>query len=241
MAESFAYTDIGRVRPTNEDSALCFAPGVAVVADGMGGRAAGEVASSLLVQTVREQLLAAPRPWGEEALRQAVALANEKILAEAKKYPACEGMGTTATVLSYADAAAGENGGEAVWAHVGDSRIYLLRGGELRQITRDHSYVEGLVESGSITEAEARKHPRKNVLTRAVGVEPDVEVDTGRLALQKGDTLLLATDGLTNMVEDADIARILEEHPNDPAYAVGTAANNAGGRDNITAVVVMLS
>ncbi|MCI6100686.1 MAG: Stp1/IreP family PP2C-type Ser/Thr phosphatase [Selenomonas sp.] len=241
MAESFAYTDIGRVRPTNEDSALCFAPGVAVVADGMGGRAAGEVASSLLVQTVREQLLAAPRPWGEEALRQAVALANEKILAEAKKYPACEGMGTTATVLSYADAAAGENGGEAVWAHVGDSRIYLLRGGELRQITRDHSYVEGLVESGSITEAEARKHPRKNVLTRAVGVEPDVEVDTGRLALQKGDTLLLATDGLTNMVEDADIARILEEHPNDPAYALGTAANNAGGRDNITAVVVMLS
>ena len=240
MAESFAYTDIGRVRPTNEDSALCFAPGVAVVADGMGGRAAGEVASSLLVQTVREQLLAAPRPWGEEALRQAVALANEKILAEAKKYPACEGMGT-ATVLSYADAAAGENGGEAVWAHVGDSRIYLLRGGELRQITRDHSYVEGLVESGSITEAEARKHPRKNVLTRAVGVEPDVEVDTGRLALQKGDTLLLATDGLTNMVEDADIARILEEHPNDPAYALGTAANNAGGRDNITAVVVMLS
>ena len=242
MAESFAYTDVGRVRPTNEDSALCFAPGVAVVADGMGGRAAGEVASSLLVQTVRESLEQAPRPWGEEALRQAVALANEKILAEAEKYPACEGMGTTATLVSYADAGVdGNAGGEAVWAHVGDSRMYLLRGGELRQITRDHSYVEGLVESGSITEAEARKHPRKNVLTRAVGVEPDVEVDTGRLALQKGDTLLLATDGLTNMVEDADIARNLLEHPKDPAYALGTAANDAGGRDNITAVVVMLS
>ena len=239
MAESFAYTDVGRVRPTNEDSALCFAPGVAVVADGMGGRAAGEDASSLLVQTVREVLERAPRPWGEDALRQAVVLANERILAEAEKYPACEGMGTTATLVSYADAE--ETDGEAVWAHVGDSRMYLLRGGELRQITRDHSYVEGLVESGSITEAEARKHPRKNVLTRAVGVEPDVEVDTGRLALQKGDTLLLATDGLTNMVEDADIARILLEHPKDPAYALGTAANDAGGRDNITAVVVMLS
>ena len=142
MAESFAYTDVGRVRPTNEDSALCFAPGVAVVADGMGGRAAGEVASSLLVQTVRESLEQAPRPWGEEALRQAVALANEKILAEAEKYPACEGMGTTATLVSYADAGVdGNAGGEAVWAHVGDSRMYLLRGGELRQITRDHSYV----------------------------------------------------------------------------------------------------
>lgn len=239
MAESFAYTDVGRVRPTNEDSALCFAPGVAVVADGMGGRAAGEVASSLLVQTVREVLERAPRPWGEDALRQAVVLANERILAEAEKYPACEGMGTTATLVLYADAE--ETDGEAVWAHVGDSRMYLLRSGELRQITRDHSYVEGLVESGSITEAEARKHPRKNVLTRAVGVEPDVEVDTGRLALQKGDMLLLATDGLTNMVEDADIARILSEHSNDPAYALGTAANDAGGRDNITAVVVMFS
>lgn len=234
MATCFAYTDVGQVRPTNEDCALCFEPGVAIVADGMGGHAAGEVASSLLVQTVREHLESSPRPWDEEVLRQAVVRANERILAEAEKFPACEGMGTTATLFCYAD-------GVGVWAHVGDSRLYLLRDGELRQITRDHSYVEGLVENGSITEAEARRHPRKNVLTRAVGVEPSVDVDTGRFDLEPGDIALLATDGLTNMVEDADIARLIMGHPNDPAYALGAAANDAGGRDNITAVVVMLS
>lgn len=235
MAETFAYTDVGQVRPTNEDNAAVLPQGVAIVADGMGGYAAGEVASRLLVETVKQVLQATTPPWDEEVLRRAVEEANTAILHEARKSPACEGMGTTATLVDYSD------GAIAVWAHVGDSRLYLLRDGELRQITRDHSYVEDLVENGTITKEEARRHPKKNVLTRAVGVEAHVDVDAGRFALQKGDVLLLATDGLTNMVDDATLAQLLEGHPDDPAYAVGAAANDAGGRDNITAVVVMLS
>lgn len=235
MAETFAYTDVGRVRPTNEDNAAILPQGVAIVADGMGGHAAGEVASALLVGTVKQALGAASQPWNEELLRHAVEEANTAILREAGKMPACEGMGTTATLVCYVDER------EAIWAHVGDSRLYLLRGGVLRQMTRDHSYVEELVEHGTITKAEARTHPKKNVLTRAVGVEPHVDVDAGRFALERGDVLLLTTDGVTNMVDDATIARLLQAHPNDPAYAVGVAANDAGGRDNITAVVVVIS
>lgn len=235
MAETFAYTDVGQVRPTNEDSAAIMPPGVAIVADGMGGYAAGEVASRLLVETVKQVLQATTPPWDEEVLRRAVEEANTAILHEARKSHACEGMGTTATLVDYSD------GAIAVWAHVGDSRLYLLRDGELRQITRDHSYVDDLVENGTITKEEARRHPKKNVLTRAVGVEAHVDVDAGRFALQKGDVLLLATDGLTNMIGDAEIARLIREHPNDPAYALGAAANDAGGRDNITAVVVVCS
>lgn len=231
MASCYACTDVGRVRPTNEDSALCFAPGVCLVADGMGGHAAGEVASALLVQTVQSYLEAEARPWGEESLRRAVRAANTAILAEASQFPACEGMGTTATVFSYAD-------DKGVWAHVGDSRLYLFRRGTLLQMTRDHSYVEGLVENGSITQAEARIHPRKNVLTRAVGVEKEVEIDTGSFELMAGDTVLLSTDGLTNMVTDEEVASLLSGSAEDPARALVDAANAAGGKDNITAVVV---
>ena len=235
MAETFAYTDVGQVRPTNEDSAAIMPPGVAIVADGMGGYAAGEVASSLLVKTVKQVLGATPQPWDEEVLRGAVMEANTAILNEAAKTPACEGMGTTATLVDYSD------GKRAVWAHVGDSRLYLLHGDELHQVTRDHSYVADLVEAGTITPEEARRHPKKNVLTRAVGVEETVKVDAGCFPVERGDVLLLATDGLTNMIGDAEIARLIREHPSDPAYALGAAANDAGGRDNITAVVVVCS
>lgn len=237
MAETFAYTDVGCVRPTNEDRALCFSGG-AVVADGMGGHAAGEVASSLLVETVRDVLLSRPRPWGEEALREAVTQANAAILQEAQKYPACEGMGTTATVVSYGEESGGS--GMAVFAHVGDSRLYLFRDGVVKQITRDHSYVADLVANGTITKEEARRHPKRNVLTRAVGVAEQVEVDTGRFATQPGDVLLLATDGLTKMLQDAELASILQAQPDDPAAALGAAAKAAGGRDNITVVVIAI-
>lgn len=234
MASCYECTDVGHVRPTNEDSALCFAPGVCLVADGMGGHAAGEVASSLLVHTVQAYLGKTARPWSEETLRQAVCTANAAILSEAAQFPAYEGMGTTATVFSYAD-------GKGVWAHVGDSRLYLYRKGKLLQMTRDHSYVEGLVESGSITQEEARVHPKKNVLTRAVGVDAAVEIDTGSFALSEGDAILLSTDGLTNMVTDEEIASLLASSAEDPARALVDAANAAGGKDNITAVVVVFS
>ena len=140
-------------------------------------------------------------------------------------------MGTTATIFHYED----KNG---FWAHVGDSRLYLLRAGKICQLTRDHSYVEDLVASGSITREEARIHPQKNMLTRAVGISENLSVDTGSFEIQPSDTVLLSTDGLTNMVDDALIESILmEEHAN-PARVLVDAALAAGGKDNVTAVVV---
>lgn len=207
-----------------------FAPEVYVVADGMGGHAAGEVASHILVKSVQADLS------GREGIREAelcdsIRHANHEILATVAENPDCQGMGTTATVLHLEE-------GQAFWAHVGDSRLYLLRSGQLMQITRDHSYVEDLVEHGEITEAEARNHPQKNMLTRAVGVEEELEVDSGSFAVATGDVLLLATDGLMNMVPEDEIAAILSRNDEDPAKSLVAAALHYGGRDNVTAVVV---
>ena len=141
-------------------------------------------------------------------------------------------MGTTATLLHV-------SGSTAFWAHVGDSRLYLLRGDRFCQITRDHSYVEDLVEQGEITEAEARIHPRRNLLTRAVGIETELVVDTGSFPLEAGDVLLLATDGLTKLVSDPEIVMLLRSGAADPAAELIRAALAAGGTDNITAIVVV--
>lgn len=174
---------------------------------------------------------------GREGIREAelcdsIRHANHEILATVAENPDCQGMGTTATVLHLEE-------GQAFWAHVGDSRLYLLRSGQLMQITRDHSYVEDLVEHGEITEAEARNHPQKNMLTRAVGVEEELEVDSGSFAVAAGDVLLLATDGLMNMVPEDEIAAILSRNDEDPAKSLVAAALHYGGRDNVTAVVVV--
>lgn len=231
LARVYQCTDVGRVRPSNEDSASCFSPGVCVVADGMGGRAAGEVASALLVHAAESFLQSCKGRIREEELAQAIRCGNQSILDDVKKYPEYLGMGTTATIFHYED----KNG---FWAHVGDSRLYLLRGGKICQLTRDHSYVEDLVASGSITREEARIHPQKNMLTRAVGISENLSVDTGSFEIQPSDMVLLSTDGLTNMVDDALIESILmEEHAN-PARVLVDAALAAGGKDNVTAVVV---
>ena len=236
MIQVYQATDVGRVRQGNEDSAVVFEPSVYVVADGMGGEAAGEVASHLLVDTVQQDL-AGRTDIVEESLRQAVLAANEAILASVKATPAYQGMGTTATLLHIT---ADEQ--QACWAHVGDSRLYLLREGEaIQQITRDHSYVEDLVAQGSITEAEAKVHPRRNLLTRAVGVDKDLAVDTGSLSLEAGDILLLATDGLMKHIADEEIASLLESKPENPARELVDRALDAGGTDNITTVVVVCS
>jgi protein phosphatase len=147
-------------------------------------------------------------------------------------------MGTTATLLHI-----DEQEGQAYWAHVGDSRLYLLRCGAeaVAQITRDHSYVEDLVREGTITPEEAKKHPQRNMLTRAVGVMENLAVDSGQLAVQDGDIFLLATDGLMKHVEDEAITRILREAVDNPAQALLNAALAAGGTDNITVVVVSLA
>lgn len=236
MIQVYQATDVGRVRQGNEDSVVVFEPSVYVVADGMGGEAAGEVASHLLVDTVR-QTLAGRRDIVENSLRQAVLAANDVILTCVAETPAYQGMGTTATLLHI-----DEDERQACWAHVGDSRLYLLRdGAALQRVTRDHSYVEDLVAQGSITEDEAKVHPRRNLLTRAVGVDRDLSVDTGRLALKGGDVLLLATDGLMKHVSDEEIAELLLAENANPAQTLIQRALDAGGSDNITAVVVVCS
>ncbi len=236
MIQVYQATDVGRVRQGNEDSVVVFEPSVYVVADGMGGEAAGEVASHLLVDTVR-QTLAGSRDIVEDSLRQAVLAANDVILTCVAETPAYQGMGTTATLLHI-----DEDERQACWAHVGDSRLYLLRdGAALQRVTRDHSYVEDLVAQGSITEDEAKVHPRRNLLTRAVGVDRDLSVDTGRLALKGGDVLLLATDGLMKHVSDEEIAELLLAENANPAQTLIQRALDAGGSDNITAVVVVCS
>lgn len=231
MIQVFEATDRGLVRSGNEDSAAVFEPSIYVVADGMGGHAAGEVASSLLTDTVCRQLADAA-VIGENELRQAVLAGNQAILDCEAENPDYKGMGTTATVLHI-------TGNEAVWAHVGDSRLYLLREDAMQQITRDHSYVEDLVAEGTITEAEARIHPQRNLLTRAVGVDPVLFVDTGRFALKPHDILLLATDGLMKLVGDEEIVKVLKTGRADPAAELIQRALKAGGSDNITAIVVV--
>ena len=238
MTKSYWASDIGRVRAHNEDSCLALdEQQLYVVADGMGGQAAGEVASSLLTAVLKDDL-SSLTSFGEDELRQAVLHANACILKEAEENPRQRGMGTTVTVLKIID-------GCALWAHVGDCRLYLYREGRLQQVTRDHSYVESLVSQGSLTEEEARNHPQRNMLLRAVGVEKDLTVDTGSLALQADDVLLLATDGLMNMVEDSYIARAVAAAQNEPerlddlAYTLVKQALEAGGTDNVTVIAVV--
>ena len=230
MAKIFQATHVGKVRHNNEDSLIVIEPETFVVADGMGGAQAGEVASQMLVETVRNFLMKTPLPWDEKILSQAIFLANEKILNLARQNENYRGMGTTATILSI-------DGKRAYFAHVGDSRIYQLRNNSLAQITEDHSYVETLVRHGEITPEQARVHPMKNVLTQAVGAVEQIYIDQANFPVEHGDIFLLCTDGLTNMVDDMTISKILQTAPN-PAATLIDAALNAGGRDNISVIVI---
>ena len=229
MAKIFQATHVGNVRLNNEDALIVIEPDTFVVADGMGGASAGEVASQMLTDTVKNFLANNPKPWDEKILAQSIYSANTKILNAARQNENYRGMGTTATILSL-------DGYHAYFAHVGDSRLYLLRNGNFRQMTEDHSYVETLVRRGELTEEEARVHPMKNVLTQAVGAIDTLHINMSNFPVQSGDTFLLCTDGLTNMVEDATIAEILQTAEN-PADELVAAALSAGGKDNISVIV----
>lgn len=230
MSKVFQATHVGKVRRNNEDSLIVIEPETFVVADGMGGASAGEVASSMLVDAVKNFLSTTPAPWDEVTLVKAVARANRDIWNLSLQNDDYRGMGTTATIL-YLD------GDKAYFAHVGDSRLYRLRDGILEQVTEDHSYVESLVRRGELTEEEARVHPMKNVLTQAVGAMPEVQIDAASFTVQRDDVFLLCTDGLTNMVDDVIIAHILQNEAN-PADALIDAALDAGGKDNVSVIVV---
>ena len=224
-------TDIGKLRKQNEDAAwFDEARAVFAVADGMGGHLAGEVASRMAIEAVQRMARENERP-GIAALREAVACAHETILAHAQDHIECAGMGTTLSVLWL-----GEN--YAYIAHVGDSRIYRLREGSLTQITQDHSLVEELVRAGLITREQARTHPRRNIITRALGTHGENEPDLLVTDVQDGDVFLLCTDGLTGMVPDDEIERTLRDCGIEAAAdRLLALALDAGGRDNVTLIL----
>lgn len=227
-----AATDVGRVRDGNEDAYLVDdAMGLVAVADGMGGHRAGEVASATALEALRAAV-SAGRP-----LREAVEDANRAVFEKAGTDDSLRGMGTT---LTAATLAAGDT---LLVGHVGDSRAYLLRDGELRQVTTDHSLVEELVRDGRLTPDEAAIHPQRSIITRALGVDASVEVDVYPVELAPGDVLLFCSDGLTGMLQPDVIAAELrrEDDPTRVATKLVDAANAAGGEDNITVVVVAVT
>lgn len=226
-------SDVGRVRSGNEDAFLADV-GVFVVADGMGGHNAGEVASELAVTTMRSALRDAIS--STEQLRELVQQANTTIYTASLDDSTQRGMGTTLTALVMIP----NVHDRVLVANVGDSRTYILRNGVLNRITTDHSYVQELVNEGVITAEDARKHPQKNIVTRALGIDRYVAVDVFSHDVQPGDRFLLCSDGLVDEVADADIAHILTSHssPVDASTALVNAANDAGGRDNTTVIVV---
>jgi protein phosphatase len=228
----FSKTDQGRQRRSNED-AVYARPPLFAVADGMGGARAGEVASRTVVDVLESGL-----PDGassEQRLAHSAREANRRIHDMAESSPAQAGMGTTMTA-AYVDE------DTVSVAHVGDSRAYRLRDGHLEQITDDHSLVGELVRRGKLTEEEAEEHPQRSVITRALGPEADVDVDTWTFPAQAGDVFLLCSDGLTSMVDEAGIAGVLRDHADlsGAGQALIDEANRRGGRDNITVVLFRL-
>ncbi|MGA2006658.1 MAG: Stp1/IreP family PP2C-type Ser/Thr phosphatase [Solirubrobacteraceae bacterium] len=231
VAEHVARTDTGHQRSTNEDAHLARAP-VFVIADGMGGAQAGEVASQLAIAHFADGLPGEDSDGAPERLARAVQEANAEIHALSERDARRAGMGTTLTA-AYVGAS------EISIAHVGDSRAYLLRDGELRRITEDHSLVEELLRQGRLTEEEAEEHPQRSIITRALGPEPEVEVDSVSLSAAAGDVVLICSDGLTSMVPEATVGEILRDAPDITAAAdaLVAAALDAGGRDNVTVVL----
>jgi protein phosphatase len=232
VAEQYAGTDTGRQRRANEDSLLAHAP-LFVVADGMGGAQAGEVASRIAVESFRDGLDDSSEP--EEALAALARVANARIHELSHSHAEQAGMGTTLTAIYV-----GER--DVSIAHVGDSRAYRLRDGELVRLTEDHSLVDELLRQGRLTPEEAVEHPQRSVITRALGPEGVVEVDTRSYIAHDGDVYLLCSDGLTTMLPEERLTDVLLANRSlrDAGEALIAAANEAGGRDNITVVLVRL-
>lgn len=245
-----AHTDVGRKRKGNEDSHLVNADqDLFVVCDGMGGHAAGEVASRVAVDSINEFITLTGGdeeitwPFGLDdsisydgnRLKTAIRYANRKVLEVMKDQAEYEGMATTVAAVLM------EGGDTANIAHVGDSRIYLHRGDEFSQLTADHSWVNEQIVSGVISADQARSHPLRNVVTRALGGKPDLQVDLQARKMQPGDLLLLCSDGLTTMIPDDDIRQIVAEAGDDVeqlARRLVDEANERGGEDNITVLLI---
>lgn len=237
-------TDVGRVRENNEDSYLYWeAEGdeefrrkgrLAVIADGMGGYDGGQEASRLAVETVRSVYDKVFRDGAEAALMEAFAAAHERIRSYADEHPQFHGMGTTCTALAVLER-------NVHFAHVGDSRLYLVRNGQISRLTRDHSYVSRLVESGIVRSEDAETHPQRHILTAALGSGMEVAADISQhaLTLEEGDKLVLCTDGLWGVVNEQEVATVVDENsPADACRELVKMALQRGGPDNITLLVL---
>nr|WP_294463746.1 Stp1/IreP family PP2C-type Ser/Thr phosphatase [uncultured Sellimonas sp.] len=235
--KTFSMTDIGRKREINQDYVFATdetignLPNLLVVADGMGGHRAGDFASKFTVEVLAEEVQNSKETHPEAIIGNAIQAANERLLAEAEKDNRLEGMGTTLVAATIMDHV-------LYFANVGDSRLYLINK-EIRQLSKDHSMVEEMVRLGGLTEEEAKHHPDKNIITRAIGVKQKVEPDFFEYRLKGGDTILMCSDGLTNMVDDDEIFQIVKS-ARDIVEAVESLiqrANENGGSDNIGVVL----
>jgi serine/threonine protein phosphatase PrpC len=236
-----AGTDKGLLREINEDSCMIIpgcssSPYAFIIADGMGGHNCGEIASRMAVEYVSEFMRSNGSKLGrdnmQQELRSVVEQANRAVYEKSLESDEYSGMGTTLTIAVI-------DGETLTAAHVGDSRLYMVRDGEIRQLTEDHSYIGELLRSGSLTREEAEKHPGRNIITRAVGCSPEILVDVVSQEIMKNDIFILCTDGLTNMICDNEISGIVRENsPEEACSRLIEAANRQGGDDNITVIVI---
>ena len=239
MLKTFSMTDIGRKRKANQDYVYSSEqpvgrlPNLFVVADGMGGHNAGDYASRVAVETIVERIADSTEQDPLRVFDMAIQAANARIRKLAEGSPELEGMGTTVVAASCGE-------GCLFVANVGDSRLYVVNHLRIRQITRDHSWVEEMVRRGGLGREEAKNHPDKNIITRAVGADSVVSPDFFRVQIEDGDMILMCTDGLTNMLEDGEIRMILEAARDivEGAQELVQAANENGGRDNISVILI---
>lgn len=236
--KTFSVTDIGKKRESNQDyvytsdTPIGALPNLFLVADGMGGHNAGDYASKFTVETVVSLIQNLRGGSPVKILSDAIKEANERLIRQAENDPLLHGMGTTLVAMTI-------QGDHMIVANVGDSRLYTV-GREIRQITEDHSLVQEMVRIGEMDSAEARLSPDKNIITRAIGADPVVEIDFFERTIKEGEEILMCTDGLTNMVEDEDIRRIATSQRDvvEAAMKLVQRANENGGKDNITVVIV---
>lgn len=239
MIKTFSITDIGRKRKLNQDYVYTSEmpvgnlPNLFLVADGMGGHNGGDYASKCAIETIVEYVADLEDTQTVTILEKSIKEANKVVRRRGEEDEALNGMGTTIVAASIQD-------GELCVANVGDSRLYIVNRREIRQITRDHSYVEEMVRLGEIKREQARSHPDKNIITRAVGAMEDIDIDFFKVKLNRDDIVLMCSDGLTNMIEDEEIRMILEGQRDivEKAESLVNAANNNGGKDNIAVVLI---
>jgi PPM family protein phosphatase len=236
-------TDLGNIRTNNEDAGLFFRIAdagithekgcILMVADGMGGHAAGEVASKMATEIISKEYFKNGNGSIEKNLAKVFTLANKNILEAANADSSKKGMGTTCTALIVANK-------QVYYAHVGDSRAYVIKNNNIARITTDHTYVQELIKAGTITAAEAEKHPQRNILTNAMGTKPQIRIDTGKceFSFEENDRLMLCSDGLYDYLDDAEIAAIVNNKPvSEAAQQLIDEAKKRGGHDNITVVL----